>query len=128
MSPERQQWLAGKSKPKKGPTEANSLTAAIIKHIRASGGYATRINTQGQFRDGRWTKGTTAKGTADVHACFQGRHLSIEVKVGRDVISDAQRLTAEEITRAGGVYFVARDLNSFLTWFEDLKNGKGADV
>ena len=67
---------------------ANDLTNAIIDFIIFSGGDANRINTQGQMRkvNGRmvWTHGSTRKGTADIHAIFQGRAISIEIKIGND--------------------------------------------
>jgi len=82
---------------------ANGLTKAICDYIRLSGGYATRINTTGQLRGGKWIPGTTRKGTADIHAVYKGYHLSIEVKIGKDRQSIQQRQTEEEeATRAGG--------------------------
>lgn len=102
---------------------ANGLTNAIIDFIIFSGGDANRINTQGQFRkikgEMKWTHGGTRRGTADIHAIFQGRHISIEIKIARDVQSDAQKAECERVTRAGGLYFVARSMNSFLEWWDE---------
>ena len=83
-------------------------------------GYAVRVNTQGQYHadTGKWTKGQTTKGTSDIHACFAGRHLSIEIKTGRDVLSDAQKETQRKVEEAGGIYLVASDFDSFLTWWK----------
>ena len=112
---------------------ANGLTNCIIDWINGSGGSANRINTQGQVRKGRvefaggqhkdfirFTPSTTRKGTADIHAVMEGRHLSIEVKIGPDKLSPEQIREQERITRAGGLYFVARDMQSFVEWFEEL--------
>lgn len=100
---------------------ANNLTKAIVDFINFSGGDANRINTQGQMRkiNGRmvWTHGSTRKGTADIHAIFQGRAISIEVKIGNDKQSEAQLKEAERILNAGGLYYVAKDMVSFLEWW-----------
>ena len=101
---------------------ANELTYAIIDYIRLNGGYCTRINTTGQFRAGKWVKGTTTKGTADLHAVISGRHLSIEIKIGRDRLSPDQIKQAGIIERAGGIYYVARNFSDFFNWFNSLKN------
>jgi len=100
---------------------ANGLTKAICDYIRLSGGYATRINTTGQIRAGKWIPGTTRKGTADVHAVWNGIHLSIEVKIGRDRQSIYQKRTQEEVNRAGGIYFIAKDFQSFYEWIRNIK-------
>lgn len=104
-------------------TTANDLTKSIIDFINFSGGDANRISCQGQVRkiNGRmvWTHGNTRKGTADIHAIYRGRALSIEVKIGRDKLSDAQKLEAERINDAGGLYFIAKDFPSFIEWWEE---------
>lgn len=103
-------------------TTANGLTSAIIDFIIFSGGDANRINTQGQLRkiNGRmtWTHGSTRKGTADIHAIFQGRHISIEIKIGNDKQSDQQIKEAGRVRSAGGLYYVARDMQSFIEWWQ----------
>lgn len=112
---------------------ANGLTRAIIDWINYSGGYANRINVQGQVRvekiqvcgggtieKVRYTKSTTNEGTADIHALFNGRHLSIEVKVGNDKISEAQHKEMDRITKAGGLYYVAKNMDEFVKWFNQF--------
>jgi len=102
---------------------ANGLTKAIIDFIIFSGGDANRINTQGQLRkirgEMKWTHGSTRRGTADIHAIFQGRHISIEIKIGSDRQSEAQIKEAERVRNAGGLYFVAKNMESFLKWWEE---------
>lgn len=127
ISPERQQWLSRKP-TKKAPSPSNALTASILKLIHDAGGYAVRINVFGGFKSGKRTKSTTRKGTADIHACFRGRHLSIEVKIGKDVMSDEQRQTAADVQQAGGIYVLAGDLQTFKDWFEGLKQKGGSDT
>jgi hypothetical protein len=113
-------------------TTANGLTRCIQEWITLSGGSATRINTQGQVRKQkielafgnvkelvRFTKGTTRKGTADIIAVFKGRHLSIEIKVGKDKMSVDQLREQQRIIAAGGLYFIARDMQTFVLWWKN---------
>jgi hypothetical protein len=99
---------------------ANELSTAIIACIDLHDGYAVRINTQGQYNEklGRRTFSTTRRGTADIHACMLGRHLSIEVKYGRDTLSGEQRETGIDVEKAQGLYFVARTYDAFWLWFQ----------
>ncbi|WP_288428935.1 hypothetical protein [uncultured Spirosoma sp.] len=101
---------------------ANGLTKCITRCVELHGGYATRIQSQGQYNEqlGRWTKGTTRKGTADIHAVYNGRHLSVEVKIGKDRMSDAQRRTARQVEQAGGIYYAASTYEGFWNWFRTL--------
>lgn len=104
---------------------AASLTICILHYIRFSGGYAVRINSQGQYQEhlGKWTKSTTTRGTADIHATLDGKHISIEVKVGQDRQSVHQVKTQQEIEQAGGLYVVARNFQQFYEWVERIRKG-----
>lgn len=99
----------------------NGLTRCIIDWINYNGGDAMRINTTGTMRkvNGRmqWTHSGMRRGTADIHAIIQGKAVSIEIKIGRDRMSEHQHKERERIERAGGMYFVARSMNEFLTWY-----------
>ena len=110
---------------------ANQLTTSIIAYITFKGGYANRINTQGQARKekiplafGRhmdkitFTHSTTNKGTGDIHSIINGRHLTIEVKIGKDTLSKNQIKEQQRITNAGGLYFVAKDMESFVKYYK----------
>jgi hypothetical protein len=109
---------------------ANGLTKAITSFIQFNGFQAERINTMGVARENKrtdgkvigvtWTKGTTTAGSADISATIRGRSVKIEVKVGKDRQSDAQKRYQESIERAGGVYMIARDFDSFVEWFDEF--------
>jgi len=107
---------------------ANGLTRSIIDWINFKGGSATRISSQGQMRiiggQKKWTKSNSRKGIADIHAVYKGKHLSIEVKIGKDRMSEAQEKEKERIEAAGGLYFIARDMESFIQWFDSAVNIK----
>jgi len=113
---------------------ANGLTKCIISFIQLKGGQAERINTTGRAIDrtqtytdvlgrartiGRveWIPGTCTNGSADISATVLGRSVKIEVKIGSDHQSEAQRKFQSEIEQAGGIYIIATDFQSFLSWF-----------
>lgn len=96
------------------------LTQAIIKYIKARGGYAVRINCFGMYdeKTGRWRKSTTERGTADIHACIEGKHISIEVKNGDDRMSEQQHNVQEAVISAGGIYLIIHEFVEFHTWYK----------
>ena len=100
---------------------ANGLTKCIVDFVRFHGGQAERINTVGipEQRGGRivWRRSNTTKGSADISATIGGRSVKIEVKIGPDRQSEAQRRYQAAIERAGGLYFIAKDFTSFVEWY-----------
>lgn len=110
---------------------SNGLTTCIIDYINFNGGYANRINTQGQARKEKiplafgnyrekitYTPSTTNRGTADVKAVVKGKSLDVEIKINADRLSKYQIKEQERITNAGGLYFVAKDFPSFLEYYK----------
>jgi len=108
-------------RPKYQHTKSNGLTKAICDYIDLLGGWATRINTMGVYRDGRWTKSTTKLGTADIWAQYNNTGYAIEVKIGADKQSEEQKQVQREFTKAksGGVYIIAKTFDQF---YEDFNN------
>jgi hypothetical protein len=120
--------------PNYSDKKANGLTACIIDFIRLKGGQAERINNTGRMIDRRetftdilghkrtiggyeWIRGTGTNGTADISATVGGRSVKIEVKIGRDRQSPAQIQYQKSIEKAGGLYFLAKDFESFFLWY-----------
>ena len=117
---------------------ANSLTNSIIFYINATGNQAERIGNQGQYREGakiqvgtgeiaytkqlpgKWTPGQGTKGTADISATINGKSVKIEVKYGRDRQSDVQKDYQNKIETAGGIYYIARDFDTFVEWYDNI--------
>jgi hypothetical protein len=107
---------------------ANGLTKAICDYINYHGYQAERINTMGTAREKKttagkvigvtWTKGTSTAGSADISATIKGRSVKIEVKIGKDRQSEAQKRYQENIEKAGGTYIIAKDFDSFVEWYE----------
>lgn len=100
---------------------ANALTSAIEDFVKHIGGYANRISTTGTMRkiNGRmtWTKGNSNKGAADIRILFNGRSIDVEVKIGKDRMSEAQHQEKHRVENAGGLYFVARTFPEFLDFW-----------
>jgi hypothetical protein len=109
---------------------ANGLTRAICDYINYNGYQAERINTMGTAREKKttagkvigvtWTKGTSTAGSADISATIKGRSVKIEIKIGKDRQSDAQKRYQENIEKAGGTYIIAKDFDSFVEWYENF--------
>lgn len=121
----------------KWPVEkkANGLTQLILNFLTWKGHHANRINTQGQARVQKiprfnlhtqsiqytdkvsYTKSMTKRGTPDIASIIVGKGVMIEVKVGKDKLSADQLKQQSEIEAAGGYYFVARHMQSFVDWY-----------
>lgn len=114
---------------------ANELTKAIIAFFEIQGGIGERINSMGKVIDTRktyqdpitgqtkvigsidWVKGTSTDGTADISATVFGLSVKVEVKIGNDRQSEAQKKYQERIEQAGGIYIIARSFDGFLHEF-----------
>lgn len=128
--------------PKFDDKTANGLTKCIITFLQIRGHQAERISTTGRYIDntttftdamgftrkigsGKWIKGNTTKGSADISATINGKSVKIEVKIGRDRQSAAQKQYQQDIEQAGGFYFIAKDLATFADWYnETFKNNE----
>lgn len=120
---------------------ANGLTRCIVDYLRYKGWQAERINTTGIPIDTRkqatdimghnrtigsltWRPSGNTKGSADISATIKGRSVKIEVKIGKDRQSEAQRQYQAAIEQAGGLYYIARDFTTFVAWYHQ-NFGKG---
>lgn len=103
-------------------SKANGLTRFVIDMINWSGGYANRISSSGRVVNGRYIPGRTMKGTADIHAIINGQHFSIEIKVGKDRMSQWQEAERERVRNAGGNYMIVADPDSFCTALDIIIN------
>ena len=121
---------------------ANGLTRCIIAYLKYKGWQAERINTTGiphdtrqQARDilGRtrtigsveWRPSGSTVGSADISATIGGRSVKIEVKIGKDRQSEAQRQYQAAIEQAGGIYYIARNFTDFWKWYQRTFVQKG---
>lgn len=114
---------------------ANALTKCILRWLELHSHKAWRQGSEGRYRPGKqftdvigrvrqmkgqWLPGSN-KGHADINAIINGKFAAIEVKVGRDKQSLAQKLYQQEVESSGGVYYVARDFEQFMQWYLKLE-------
>lgn len=121
---------------------ANGLTRCIIAYLKYKGWQAERINTTGIPIDSRrqvtditgrtrsigsltWRPSGSTVGSADISATIKGRSVKIEVKIGKDRQSAAQRQYQQAVEQAGGLYYVARNFTDFWKWYQRTFAQKG---
>jgi len=124
---------------------ASGLTRCIIGYLKYRGWQAERINTMGVPIDRRrqvtdtlghsrtigsvqWRRGGGTVGSADISATIAGRSVKIEVKVGRDRQSEAQRIYQQQVEQAGGLYYIAHNFTSFINWYVETFMRKGGQA
>lgn len=122
---------------------ANGLTRCIVDYLHYKGWQAERINTTGIPIDTRqqvtdilgrsrtigsveWRPSGSTVGSADISATIGGRSVKIEVKIGRDKMSEAQRRYQRDIEQAGGLYYIARNFTGFWKWYQQTFTKGGA--
>lgn len=125
--------------PKKTYTDktANGLTKCITDWLNLNGWQGERISTTGRYIDnskvvtdilgntkkigtGKYIKGTGTNGSADISATIKGRSIKIEVKIGKDRQSEAQKEYQKNIEKAGGIYIIATDFDQFMMWYKSF--------
>ncbi len=123
--------------PKYTDKTANGLTKCIIDWLKYNGHQAERIAVTGRYIDnskleadcigrvrrvgsGKFIPASMQKGTADISCTIAGRSVKIEVKVNKDKQSEFQKIYQKQVEMAGGVYYIAKDFNSFLQWYKEL--------
>jgi len=115
-------------------TSTNKLEKQIVAFIQLHAWQAERIKNTGTARVSElkrangyhqksvsYTKGTGTAGTADISATIEGRSVKIEVKNAKtkDRMSKHQENYQSQLDLTGGVYYIARDIDSFIEWFND---------
>ena len=120
-------------------SSANDLTRLVIDFIQHNDYQAERISSQGQYRDntkivtdcigrqrtigtGVWTKGSSTKGTADISSTIKGKSIKIEIKWQKDKQSDDQKKYEMAINKAGGIYIIVKEFDSFIIWYDNFIN------
>ncbi|OZI09335.1 hypothetical protein BWI93_04555 [Siphonobacter sp. BAB-5385] len=121
-------------KPKFSDKTANGLTKCIVAFIRLQGFQAERVSVEGRVLDGRKTfqdavgyrrtigtvkriRSSAQVGSADVSAIINGRSVKIEVKVGNDRQSQAQKEYQRQVEAAGGIYLLISSFQQFYDWY-----------
>ena len=121
--------------PKYRDDTANGLTKCIIDFLKLKGAQAERISNTGRMIDRRrtytdavgitrtigtvdWIRGSGTDGTADISATIQGKSVKIEIKIGADRQSEAQKTYQKSVEQAGGLYVIAKDFTTFVNWYK----------
>lgn len=99
--------------------KANELTKQIINHIVKCKGHAERVNNISRQIKGRWVKSNMMRGTSDIHAIIKGRAIMIEIKIDKDKQSIYQKAYQLSVEKAGGIYYIAKDFDSFYEWYNN---------
>lgn len=99
---------------------SGGLTACIVAYAKLNGSFASRLNNTGIFRNGRYTRSTARRGLPDVLITApDGRSIFVEVKVGRDRMSEHQERVQQEQQQAGGIYLTIRTFAQFYDWYNE---------
>lgn len=107
-------------KSKTVPLTANNLTKGVKNYIKVLGGWAVRVNVTGVYDTKQQLFRRVAeedKGVSDVVACYKGRAVFVEIKIGNDTESMYQKRFKKEMTRAGAVCIVAKNMEQFINEF-----------
>lgn len=103
---------------------ANDLTRAVVRWFGLHGHFATRLQSTGTYRDdlSRYVPSQQRKGLPDVFAVVDGRAVFVEIKVGKDRLSDDQKEAIALLRAAGAAVYVAATFQGFYEWFPSLSN------
>ena len=95
---------------------ANGLTRCITAWLELHGHFAGRVNTTGTYSQklGKYIHSGSKRGMADVTAIVNERHVSIEVKYGKDRIRPDQLKVKNEVEASGGKFLIVSSLDDFL--------------
>lgn len=109
----------------KKQSPSNQLTDDVIRYLKSIGGIGYRINVQGQWDSQlqKWRPSGMKRGLPDCIGLLpNGRFIGVEIKIGRDKMSEFQEMRRKEIINLNGLYIIARNLEDFITDLEQLIN------
>ena len=123
--------------PKYSDATANGLTKCVIDFLNLSGHQAERISSMGRMIDKRqkstdvlgrermigsltYIKGTSTNGTADISSIINGKSVKIEIKIGKDRQSEAQKKYQQATEKAGGIYLITKSFDEFMEQYKML--------
>jgi hypothetical protein len=100
----------------------SDLTRQCLDYLTLRGVFAFRVNTTGVWDPVRKVYRTFQglKGVSDIlgllplDSPFPGRMLAVEVKAGRDVLSEDQRYFLDTVNDNGGLAFAVRSLDDLI--------------
>ncbi len=101
-------------------TKSNGLTKCVIRCFELHHHEASRIASTGTYRADlkRFVHSQQKRGYPDVSATVRGRSVYVEVKAGKDTLSEVQKQTIARLEKSGAMVFIARDYTAFWEWFK----------
>lgn len=99
---------------------ANGLTRYITQFLTWKGHRATRISSAGRVVGGKYIKGNTRRGAADISSTINGRSVQWEIKIAGDRPSEFQLREQKLEEAAGGKYYFVKTAEQFLHVYESL--------
>lgn len=111
-------------RPKYGQTTANELTACVRDFLVMRGHHANRVNTQGNYSQklGKFIHSGSTRGASDLNCIINGLSVQIEIKVGKDKLSEAQIKQRDSVQAAGGIYIVVKNFDDFIDQYCEIVN------
>lgn len=92
---------------------AGQLQTKVINDLIAGGYWCTRVHS-------------TRGGEPDMIACIDGLYVGIEVKVGKDRMTQLQEWKKARIERSGGLFWIVKDYEGYKELLNRIK-GVGDD-
>lgn len=101
----------------------NNITRGIVNFLNVRGHFAFRINSTGIWDPERkvFRKPNQRYGLADIVCClYGGKFLAVEVKneITKDRLRKNQEAFEIELAKAGGVYYIAKNMFDFIDWYQ----------
>jgi len=103
-------------KPSFRDDRANDLTKLVCAWLKMNGYFAARVNTTGTYNAklGKFIRSGSTNGMADITSVINGKHVSIEIKAGKDKPRPDQLNIQEQVEAAGGIYIFVHSFDDFL--------------
>ena len=101
---------------KRSPT--NQLMLDVQNYLFSKKIFAWRQNTQGRIGKGGKLLPALKKGVPDILGIYKGHFFGVEVKTGKDRLSQEQQGFVKSAFYAGGKVFIAKNLEEFIQDFE----------
>lgn len=100
----------------------NNITRGIVNFLNVRGHFAFRVNSTGIWDPTKriFRKPNQKYGLADIVCCLHGgKFLAVEVKnqITKDRMKRNQEAFESELVKAGGVYYVAKNMFDFIDWY-----------
>lgn len=101
------------------------LTACIQKYVRSVGAIANE-NVQGSLRKnhkGVWKFEYTGgkPGQEDISIMYNGKFMAIELKYGKDTMSESQLKYQDKMKQANTPYHIVKNFDQFIYIFNEFK-------